>query len=135
MAMGPLRVGRSSLRKAASAVANSQRRSLSLHEYQAQGLLSEYGVPVPKGYLCTSGNEVKKHVSNHGGQAVAKAQILAGGRGKGAFENGYQGGVQVVTSSVARIQLTLISLGNANYGNRQDPERASELHQRCLDKN
>ena len=131
MAMGPLRIGTSSLRKAASAVATSQRRGLSIHEYQAQGLLSEYGVPVPKGYLCTSSNEVKKHVSNHGGQAVVKAQILAGGRGKGTFENGYQGGVQVVTSSVAQIQLIILSLGNANHGNRQDLKRASELHQRC----
>lgn len=102
--MCSLRNGASSIRKAASAVATSQRRHLSIHEYQAQGLLSEYGIPVPKGYLCTNANEVKKHVSNHGGQAVAKAQILAGGRGKGTFGNGFQGGVQVVTSSVARNQ-------------------------------
>ena len=75
-----------------------QRRFLSIHEYQAQNLLAEYGVPVPKGHLATSGSEVKDFVARQGGQAVIKAQILAGGRGKGTFENGFKGGVHVVSS-------------------------------------
>ena len=76
----------------------AQRRWLSIHEHQAQALLSEYKVPVPSGLLARSTTEVKEQISRFGGQGVVKAQILAGGRGKGSFVNGYSGGVHMVSS-------------------------------------
>ncbi|KAG6985292.1 succinate--CoA ligase [ADP-forming] subunit beta, hydrogenosomal [Physcia stellaris] len=44
----------------------------------------------PRDTCAPAATRSRSSLSNHGGQAVAKAQILAGGRGKGAFENGYQ---------------------------------------------
>ena len=75
-----------------------QRRYLSLHEYQAQDLLKLSGVTVPRGRLATSPAEVARELENYGGRGVIKSQVLAGGRGKGTFKNGFQGGVHVVSS-------------------------------------
>lgn len=81
-------------------IPHNQRRCLSLHEYQAQDLLAKYEIPVPKGRLATSAVEVANQIKVFGGQGVIKSQILAGGRGKGSFGNGFKGGVHVVSSSV-----------------------------------
>lgn len=76
----------------------SPKRHLSLHEHQAQSILKEYGIRVPSGTVATSKDEVAKAVSALGGAAVLKSQILAGGRGKGSFDNGFKSGVHVVAS-------------------------------------
>ena len=78
----------------------TQRRCLSLHEYQAQHLLARYEIPVPRGSLATTATEVANHIDVFGGRGVIKSQILAGGRGKGSFGNGLKGGVRVVSSLV-----------------------------------
>jgi succinyl-CoA synthetase beta subunit len=63
---------------------------MKIHEYQAKALLREAGVPVPEGVPVFSLDEVEAAVSRlGGGTVVVKAQIHAGGRGKG-------GGVKVV---------------------------------------
>ncbi|NPA25292.1 MAG: ADP-forming succinate--CoA ligase subunit beta [Deltaproteobacteria bacterium] len=63
---------------------------MKIHEYQAKALLKEAGVAVPKGVPVFSLDEVEKAVNElGGGTVVVKAQIHAGGRGKG-------GGVKVV---------------------------------------
>jgi succinyl-CoA synthetase beta subunit len=82
---------------AAAAAVSSARRYLSLHEHQAQSLLAEYGVRVPAGRAATSVEEVGAAVDALGGNAVLKSQILAGGRGKGRFDNGLKSGVHVVS--------------------------------------
>ena len=65
---------------------------MNIHEYQAKGLLSNYGVPVPKGGVAFTVDEAEKIARDLGGPVwVVKAQIHAGGRGKG-------GGVKVVKS-------------------------------------
>lgn len=70
-----------------------------MHEHQAQGILKEYGIKVPSGTVATTKDEVSRAVSTlGGGGAVLKSQILAGGRGKGTFDNGFKSGVHVVTS-------------------------------------
>jgi succinyl-CoA synthetase beta subunit len=75
---------------------------MNIHEYQAKGLLHEYGVPVPTGYAATSMEEVETAISHLGDELiVVKAQIHAGGRGKGTFTDGYQGGVKVVKDPAA----------------------------------
>ncbi len=57
---------------------------MNIHEYQAKEILRSHGVPVPDGYMCTTSacsRETAKRL-NHG-PWVVKAQIHAGGRGKG----------------------------------------------------
>ncbi len=66
---------------------------LKIHEYQAKQILSRYGIPVPKSEVAFSVEEAKKGAEALGeGVRVVKAQIHAGGRGKG-------GGVKVTTST------------------------------------
>ena len=55
---------------------------MKLHEYQAKGLLSGFGVPVPAGEVAESPEQAASIASRLGGRAVIKAQIHAGGRGK-----------------------------------------------------
>src|SRR5262245_43126473 len=56
---------------------------MKLHEHQAKEVLSPFGVPVPKGFVCTTAAEVEKACRDlGGGTVVIKAQVLAGGRGK-----------------------------------------------------
>ena len=62
---------------------------MKIHEYQAKQILAKYGVPVPKGRAAISVDEaVKASEDLNTGVCVLKAQIHAGGRGKG-------GGVKV----------------------------------------
>lgn len=85
----------------ATAVGASQRRNLSIHEYLSMNLLNEYGVPTPKSKAAFSASEARDVAKNFGAdKLVIKAQVLAGGRGKGHFdgENGLKGGVQMVDS-------------------------------------
>ena len=73
---------------------------MNIHEYQAKNLLHNYGIPVPVGYSATSPEEVDEAIEKlDGGMIVVKAQIHAGGRGKGTFTDGYKGGVKVVKTS------------------------------------
>src|SRR5205814_2164532 len=65
-------------------------QTMKIHEYQAKAILAKYGVPVPQGEVvfdATQAGEVARRLG--GGTVVVKAQIHAGGRGKG-------GGVKVV---------------------------------------
>jgi succinyl-CoA synthetase beta subunit len=55
---------------------------LKLQEYQAKDILREYGVPVPKGIVCRTPDEVCSAAETLGGAVVIKAQVLVGGRGK-----------------------------------------------------
>jgi succinyl-CoA synthetase beta subunit len=65
---------------------------MNIHEYQAKGLLSKFGVAVPKGGVAYTPQEAENVAKTLGGPVwVVKAQIHAGGRGKG-------GGVKVVKS-------------------------------------
>ena len=64
---------------------------MKIHEYQAKGLFAEAGVPVPRGEVATSPAEARAIAERLGGRVVVKAQIHAGGRGKG-------GGIKVVNS-------------------------------------
>jgi succinyl-CoA synthetase beta subunit len=56
---------------------------MNLHEYQAKQLFAEYGIPVPKNQVVSSGDDAKKATQLLGGDRwVVKAQVHAGGRGK-----------------------------------------------------
>ncbi len=56
---------------------------MKIHEYQAKLILARYGVPVPRGEVARSASEAREIASRLGGRVVVKAQIHAGGRGKG----------------------------------------------------
>ncbi|KAJ4257090.1 succinate--CoA ligase beta chain [Fusarium falciforme] len=76
-----------------------QRRALSIHEYLSADLLRQYGVGVPKGAVAKTAKEAKQVAEQIGTEdMVIKAQVLAGGRGKGTFDNGLKGGVRVIYS-------------------------------------
>jgi len=65
---------------------------MNIHEYQGKELLKKFGVAVPRGFFCQSVDEAVKAAESLGGKVwVVKAQIHAGGRGKG-------GGVKVAKS-------------------------------------
>ncbi|EKM60854.1 uncharacterized protein PHACADRAFT_247047 [Phanerochaete carnosa HHB-10118-sp] len=104
----------SALRKASlvsRAFSAGQKRFLSIHEYQSVQLLNSYSIPTPKGIPARTVDEAynaAKELSSTG--SVIKAQVLAGGRGKGTFDNGLQGGVHIV----------------------QNPEQAKELASKML---
>ena len=56
---------------------------MKIHEYQAKAILSNYGVTVPRGKVACTKEEAWKIAQELGGLVVVKAQIHAGGRGKG----------------------------------------------------
>jgi len=75
---------------------------MNIHEYQAKELLAKYGVPVPAGYAAMSAEEAVEAASKLPGPLwVVKAQIHAGGRGKGKFKElgpDAKGGVRLAHS-------------------------------------
>jgi succinyl-CoA synthetase beta subunit len=57
---------------------------MKIHEYQAKKLLADYGVPIPKGKIAATAAEARSGAESLGGSVwVVKAQVHAGGRGKG----------------------------------------------------
>ncbi len=56
---------------------------MKIHEYQAKAILRNFGVEVPRGHLAETAADAKKFAAELGGTVVVKAQIHAGGRGKG----------------------------------------------------
>ena len=56
---------------------------MKIHEYQAKQLLKRYGVDVPRGEVAFSPREAADHAARLEGKVVLKAQVHAGGRGKG----------------------------------------------------
>ena len=65
---------------------------MNIHEYQAKAILARYGVPVPRGEVAATASQACEIATRLGGPVVVKAQIHAGGRGKG-------GGVKVATNA------------------------------------
>ena len=87
---------------------------MNIHEYQAKELLAQHGVAVPSGHACQTVEqavEVAKGLFDEGhSMIVIKAQIHAGGRGKGTFKSGFQGGVHLsrnLEDASAKIQSML----------------------------
>ncbi|PZX18242.1 succinyl-CoA synthetase beta subunit [Palleronia aestuarii] len=75
---------------------------MNIHEYQAKALLRDYGAPVSDGRVVTRAEEAKSAAGELDGPLwVVKAQIHAGGRGKGSFkeaDSGEKGGVRLAKS-------------------------------------
>lgn len=72
---------------------------MNIHEYQAKELFDQYGVASPKGKVASTPEEAAEAAREFAGaKLVIKAQVHAGGRGKGHFKNGFQGGVHLIES-------------------------------------
>ena len=89
---------------------------MKIHEYQAKELFRNYDIPVPEGGVAFSANEVKAVADKLGGYpVVVKAQIHAGGRGKG-------GGVKLAKSLAEAEDLTGQILGMTLVTHQTGPE-------------
>jgi succinyl-CoA synthetase beta subunit len=89
---------------------------MKIHEYQAKTLMTAYNIPVPKGGMAETAEEAKAVASEIGGNRfVVKAQIHAGGRGKG-------GGIKIA-DSVGRVEeMARILLGSKLVTPQTGPE-------------
>jgi len=99
---------------------------MNLHEYQAKLLLAKNGVPLPAGDVCDTpeaARRVADQLFAEGAQRVAvKSQIHAGGRGKGTFKNGFQGGVKLYRSAAEVQAGAAAMLGNVLVTKQTGPE-------------
>ena len=88
---------------------------MNIHEYQAKELLKSFGVPVSKGAVVLDPKEAEAAAKSLPGPLyVVKAQIHAGGRGKGKFKEasaGEKGGVRLAKSPAEAVQFTREMLG------------------------
>src|SRR5205823_10830058 len=74
--------------------------AMNIHEYQAKELLEKFGVATTRGKVASTPDEAESVAHELGKiDIVVKAQVHAGGRGKGTFKNGFKGGVQIVKSA------------------------------------
>ena len=88
---------------------------MKIHEYQAKAILAEFGVPVPRGRVATTPTEARGIAQELGGPVVVKAQIHAGGRGKG-------GGVRPAQTPDAAEQVAAQILGMMLRTHQTGPE-------------
>jgi len=73
--------------------------AMNIHEYQAKELLQKYGVATPRGKAASTPDKAEQAARDLGSNdLVVKAQVHAGGRGKGTFANGFKGGVHLCKS-------------------------------------
>jgi len=88
---------------------------MKIHEYQAKDILAHYKVPVPRGEVAFSAEEAVAAAKKIGGSVVVKAQIHAGGRGKG-------GGVKVAKNAEQAEELAKQILGMTLVTHQTGPE-------------
>ena len=99
---------------------------MNIHEFQAKQLLAQYGVAVPPGEVCTSPDQARKiaeRIFASGEKTVVvKSQIHAGGRGKGTFKSGFQGGVKLCKTADEVFEKAKAMLGNVLVTKQTGPE-------------
>ena len=102
---------------------------MKIHEYQAKEILRRYGVATPRGRVTADPEEVGRICEELGGRCVVKAQIHAGGRGKG-------GGVKLAGSpaeavekgnAILGMQLVTPQTGPEGQKVQQGPRRGAGL--------
>jgi len=96
---------------------------MNIHEYQARELFEKFGVATTRGAVASTPDEAAAVAQGLGTKEfVVKAQIHAGGRGKGAFKNGFKGGVHI-TDSVEKVrELAGQMLGQVLVTHQTGPE-------------
>jgi len=101
-------------------------KTMNVHEYQAKQLLKQYGVAVPPGESCRTVAEARAASEKlfAAGQklVVIKSQIHAGGRGKGTFTHGFQGGVKLAKSVDEAVHFAENMLGKTLVTKQTGPD-------------
>ncbi|HEV2434767.1 MAG TPA: ADP-forming succinate--CoA ligase subunit beta [Verrucomicrobiae bacterium] len=99
---------------------------MNIHEYQAKQLLAQNGVAVPLEIPARNLEEVRaaaeKIFSGGSARVVVKSQIHAGGRGKGIFTSGFQGGVKAAATVDEAVSLAGKMLGNVLITKQTGPD-------------
>ena len=95
---------------------------MNIHEFQARELFAEFGVATQPGSVATTPEEAKIVAAGLGGKLVVKAQIHAGGRGKGVFKNGFKGGVHLCETPVEVREIASQMIGNILVTHQTGPE-------------
>jgi succinyl-CoA synthetase beta subunit len=99
---------------------------MNIHEYQAKQLLIQYGVTVPDGDVCDTpegAQAIAEKLFAGGANLIAvKSQIHAGGRGKGTFKSGYQGGVKLCRTAEDVYEKAKAMLGQVLVTKQTGPE-------------
>ena len=86
---------------------------MDIHEYQAKQLFEQYGIPCPKGAATSSKDEFESCIDGLGeGLIIVKSQIHAGGRGKGTFTDGFQGGVKLAKTKAEALEFANRMINN-----------------------
>jgi succinyl-CoA synthetase beta subunit len=88
---------------------------MKIHEYQAKAILAKYDVPVPRGQVAYTVEEAEAAAKAIGGSVVVKAQIHAGGRGKG-------GGVKIAENAEQAAAIAKRMLGMNLVTHQTGPE-------------
>jgi succinyl-CoA synthetase beta subunit len=88
---------------------------MKIHEYQAKAILAKYKVPVPRGEAVFTADEAHAAADRLGGSVVVKAQIHAGGRGKG-------GGVKIAKDAAEAAEIARKMLGMILVTHQTGPE-------------
>jgi len=88
---------------------------MKIHEYQAKSILAQHGVPVPRGEVVRTPEEAETAAKHIGGPVVVKAQIHAGGRGKG-------GGVKLAKDVTEAVDAARTILGMRLITHQTGPE-------------
>src|SRR6516162_4153189 len=88
---------------------------MKIHEYQAKAILAQYHVPVPRGEVAFTVEEAEAAAKRIGGSVVVKAQIHAGGRGKG-------GGVKVAQDATQAAEIARAMIGMKLITHQTGPE-------------
>mgnify|MGYP000707231554 CR=1 FL=1 len=80
---------------------------MNIHEFQAKQLLAQSGVVIPDGDVCDTAEAARqiaeRLLAQGAKKLVIKAQIHAGGRGKGTFKSGFQGGVKLCKTAGIKV--------------------------------
>ncbi len=96
---------------------------MNIHEYQARELFEQFGVATSRGKVAFTPEEAEAVAQSIGtDKIVVKAQIHAGGRGKGTFTNGFKGGVHLVKSPAEAREVASKMLGQTLVTHQTGPE-------------
>jgi succinyl-CoA synthetase beta subunit len=99
---------------------------MNIHEFQAKQLLADHGVAVPPGGVCDTPEAAKaiaeKLLADGAGLLAVKSQIHSGGRGKGTFKSGFQGGVKLCKTADDVFEKAKAMLGNVLVTKQTGPE-------------
>jgi succinyl-CoA synthetase beta subunit len=91
---------------------------MKIHEYQAKGLFRQYNVPVPNGEVSTSSEEAAKIAKQLGLPVAVKAQVHAGGRGKGGGVRVAKTPEEVVEAAGAILGMSLVTKQTGSVGKK-----------------